>query len=224
MREFLMEYGLFCIWVITAAELVLTCLLFVDFKEKREPVVLCMALLGIGLCYDALVLSIGGMVLPPILPLLSRVRFVLHGMLLPLNLAICGYAVPLYRKPMTAVWVLTGILMAVGAAAGCMRELKIADVIAGVTRCVSVSPRDSWTELVNTALSFGTVLPIALTGVWVLAKQKAPGILLAGLLMFGFSALGPATGNSDLIFLISMFGELLMLLCYVIYEKRHVTD
>ena len=42
--------------------------------------------------------------------------------------------------------------------------------------------------------------------VWI--KEKTPTFFLAGALMFVFAALGPATGNSDLIFLISMFGKL----------------
>jgi len=43
---------------------------------------------------------------------------------------------------------------------------------------------------------------------------------LAGFLMFAFSALGPATGNFDLIFYISMFGEICMALFFLLYAKR----
>ena len=39
------------------------------------------------------------------------------------------------------------------------------------------------------------------------------------LLMFAFAALGPATGNFDLIFLIGMFGELFMVLFFLLYGK-----
>ena len=35
--------------------------------------------------------------------------------------------------------------------------------------------------------------------------------------MFVFAALGPATGNMDLLFVISMFGELFMILFYYLY-------
>ena len=221
-RTFLQDYGLLCIWCIAAVELVLTGILFIDFKAKRDPLILWMALLGVGLCYDAAILGLGGMILPPFLPMLSRVRFVLHGLALPLNLVICAYALPFYRKPRIATWVLTGILMAIGGAAGVMREIGLAEQVAGVTRFVSVSPKESWTELVNTVLSYGTVLPVIIVGIAVCVKHKSPSILLAGLLMFGFAALGPATGNFDLIFLITMFGELFMLLFYLIFEKRHV--
>ena len=115
-RTFLLDYGLICIWVISLLELLLTGFLFIDYKAKRDPAILWMALLGVGLCYDAAIIGLGGMILPPVLPMFSRVRFVLHGLLLPLNLVICAYSLPFYRKPRIATWVLTGILMALGAA------------------------------------------------------------------------------------------------------------
>lgn len=38
--------------------------------------------------------------------------------------------------------------------------------------------------------------------------------------MFAFSALGPATGNFDLIFFIGMFGEVCMALCFLLYAGK----
>lgn len=38
--------------------------------------------------------------------------------------------------------------------------------------------------------------------------------------MFFFSALGPATGNFDLIFFISMFGEVGMALFFLLYAGK----
>ena len=53
-------------------------------------------------------------------------------------------------------------------------------------------------------LSFGTVVPLMLVGIYVWIRQKTPHLFLSGFLMFFFSAVGPATGNTDLIFFISM--------------------
>ena len=39
--------------------------------------------------------------------------------------------------------------------------------------------------------------------------------------MFVFAALGPATGNMDLLFVISMFGELFMILFYYLYVIKN---
>ncbi len=53
-------------------------------------------------------------------------------------------------------------------------------------------------------------------------KQKAPTLFLSGFLMFAFSALGPASGNFDLIFYISMYGEVLMALCFYLYGLKKI--
>jgi LPXTG-motif cell wall-anchored protein len=42
--------------------------------------------------------------------------------------------------------------------------------------------------------------------------------------MFVFSALGPATGNFNLILFISMFGEVFMVLCFLLYARRREYD
>ena len=39
--------------------------------------------------------------------------------------------------------------------------------------------------------------------------------------MFFFSALGPATGNTDFLFLISMLGEVLMILFLILYAVTY---
>ena len=51
-------------------------------------------------------------------------------------------------------------------------------------------------------------------------KQKTPHLFLSGFLMFAFSALGPATGNFDHIFFITMIGEVLMVLFFWFYAKK----
>ena len=222
-RNFLVDDAVYLTWGIALLEVIVTVLLFIDHHKKHEPIILCMALLGVGLCFDAIVIGFGGMILPPILPLLSRVRFVLHGLLIPLNLVICGYSIPMYPRPQRVVWVLTVLIMLAGAASGVFRQIDMAAPIGDIVRFVSVSPKSDWTEMVNTALTFGTMIPLILTGFVVLFKQKSPSILLAGVLMFAFTAVAPATGNVDLLFLTSMLGELCMLFFYMVFEKRHTT-
>ena len=58
-----------------------------------------------------------------------------------------------------------------------------------------------------------------IAGVIVWIRQKTPFFFLSGFLMFAFSALGPASGNADLIFFISMFGELFMVLFLYLYAR-----
>ena len=66
------------------------------------------------------------------------------------------------------------------------------------------------TMIIESILSFGTILPLLAFGVAAVIRKKGPFVLLGGLMMFVFSALGPATGNTDFIFLISVIGEWLM--------------
>lgn len=56
-----------------------------------------------------------------------------------------------------------------------------------------------------------------IVGVIAWIKQKTPHLFLSSFLMFAFSALGPATGNADLIFFISMIGEVLMIAFFCFY-------
>ena len=57
-------------------------------------------------------------------------------------------------------------------------------------------------------------------GIIVWIRQKNPHLFLSGFFMFVFVALGPATGYTDLIFFISMFGELLMVLFLYLYCRK----
>ena len=54
--------------------------------------------------------------------------------------------------------------------------------------------------------------------VWIMKKR--PELFFSGLFMFAFSALAPATKNMDLMFFISMFGEVLMVFFFWLYAKN----
>ena len=112
--------------------------------------------------------------------------------------------------------------MLIGAYAGFNRELAMQEKIGDIVRFASVSPKDSWMETANTVLTYGSIIPVIATGIYLLIRERSASILLGSVIMFTFAALGPATGNFDLIFLITMFGELFLLLFYTVYEKRHV--
>ena len=64
------------------------------------------------------------------------------------------------------------------------------------------------------------VVPLLLADLWLIIRKKGPFLFLSGLFMFAFSALGPATGNTDLIFLIGMIGEALMVLCFLLHARK----
>ena len=219
MREFLTAHCPVIIAVITALEAIVTMLLFVRYIKKRQTIALLMAVVGVGLLFDALVMALGSFMPHDLLRILSRIRFVSHGLLVPLNIAICGYAMKWVDIKMTITWIITAAVCILGCASGFARVLELRD-FAGIVRYVAGDSTPVWADKINRLLSFGTVLPVIAAGIYVWIKEKTPTFFLAGALMFVFAAFGPATGNSDLIFLISMFGELLMIFFFLLYSKK----
>ena len=170
-----------------------------------------------GLTYDALILALGTfMVDGPVLLALSRMRYVLHGGLIPLIFLICAYALNFKGFWKTAAWVFTGILIVLGIADGCVRNIGAVNV-AGICRYASVTA-PAWAEIVNSLLTFGTVIPMMVAGIFVWVKQKTPFLFLSAFLMFAFSGLGAAC--LELMFYISMYGELLMALFLYLYALK----
>ena len=220
MREFLLQSCPILVWVITAFQALVMVLAFRGYARKKEPLYLLTALVALGLFYDALILSLGGVMGDgPALTALSRLRFVFHGALIPLLFPVCAYALDFNKTWKTVVWVFTGILIVLGVAEGFATQLEMQQV-AGIVRYTSGEGTPGWASAVSGVLSYGTVVPLIVAGIVVWIKQKTPLLFLAGFLMFLFSALGPATGNFDLIFFISMFGEVCMALFFLLYARR----
>ena len=220
MREFLIGICPIAIWVIAALELLIMLAALKGSGKGKKALHLLTALVCFGLFYDALIIALGSALGEGTLfTVLSRLRFVFHGALIPLLFAICAYALNFNKTWKTIVWIFTGVLIVLGIAEGFATVLETRS-IAGVLRCASGEGTPGWATAVSSVLSFGTVIPLIIAGVVVWIKQKTPALFLAGFLMFAFSALGPATGNTDLIFFISMFGEVCMALFFLIYAKR----
>lgn len=219
MRELLLSSCPVMLWVITAIHLLLMILCFRGYARSKNLLFLFSGLIVFGLFYDALILSLGGVLQDgALLRGLSRLRFVCHGALIPLIFLICAYALDFKKGWLKAAWIFTGLLAALGIAEGFAVELSVQHV-AGIVRYTSGDATPGWAQAVSGLLSYGTVVPLMIAGVIVWIRQKTPALFLSGFLMFLFSALGPATGNFDLIFYISMFGEVLMALFFLVYSR-----
>ena len=220
MRDFLLRICPIALWVIAAIELAIMLLALKGSGKGKKPLHLLTALVCFGLFYDALIIALGSFLGEGALFLfLSRLRFVFHGALIPLLFVICAYALGFNKRWKTIVWVFTGVLIVLGIAEGFATELSVQRV-AEVLRCKAGDGTPAWATAVSSILSYGTVIPLIVAGIVVWIKQKTPALFLAGFLMFAFSALGPATGNFDLIFFISMFGEVCMALFFLVYAKQ----
>ena len=222
MRDLLFASCVPMLWVITAIELFFTVLLFSHYAKSKNIIFLLSGLICVGLTYDALILALGSVMTEgALLMALSRMRYIFHGGLIPLIFAICAYALNFKGIWKVATWVLTGILIVLGVADGCIRVIGTT-TIAGICRYASVSA-PAWAEIVNSLLTFGTVIPMMIAGIVVWVKQKTPHLFLSAFLMFAFSGLGAAC--LELMFYISMYGELLMALFLYFYavHKSKVT-
>ena len=205
------------LWIISAINLGFMVLLFSRYAKTKNILFLLSGLLTVGLFYDAAVLALGTFMADgPLLAALSRMRYVLHGGLIPLIFALCAYALNAKGFWLKAVWGLTIVLCALGVADGIIRVLGV-QTVAGVTRYVSVSA-PAWAEIVNSLLTFGTVIPLMIVGIVVWKKQKTPRLFLAGFLMYLFSALGVIC--LELMFYISMYGEVLMATFFYLYAVK----
>ncbi len=220
MRDLLLTACPVLLWVIAALHLLFLFLAFKGYARTKNMLYLLSGLIVFGLFYDALILSLGGVMSEGgALRALSRARFICHGALIPLIFPICAYALRAKGGWKKAVWLFTGILIVLGIAEGFAVDLSLQRV-AGIVRYTSGEATPAWAQTVSGLLSYGTVVPLMIVGLIVWIRQKTPRLFLSGFLMFLFSALGPATGNFDLIFFISMFGEIGMAVFFLLYARR----
>ena len=219
MRDLLWNNGPVIAAVLAVLELVIALLLLKRYGTEKKVLRLLMALVSFGLFYDAAVLALGSFLPEAVLKPLSQLRFVFHGTLIPLLLPLCAEALAWKKKAKTAVWIVTALLMTGGLLSGILTKLEPSQA-AGITRYLSGEGTPALAERFTRILSYGTVVPLIAAGIVIWVKKKDPCLFLAGFLMFAFSALGPATGNFDLIFLIGMFGEVLMVLFFLLYGRK----
>ncbi len=211
------------LWAMTGLNLLFMCLLFDMYRKTEKALPLLMALVAFGLFYDALMLSLGTVLKEgAAFRTMSLFRFVLHCALIPLLFPICAIMLDVPKKVRTAVWIATGLIIASGIAAGFATVLEMKEVGSVIRYASEKGKTPAWSEGIQNGLSYGPVIILIVSGIVVWIRKKNPHLFLSGLLMFVFAALGPATGNTDMIFYISMFGELFMVLFFYLAAKKEL--
>ncbi len=217
MRAFLLNTAPVIVWIVIALELLVFLGLLFTFVRTKKTVAFLSMILTLGLLFDAVVIGIGNFLPLTSLKTLSQYRFILHGFMVPILLLISAHTLEWKGGALALAYMVTFVLMMAGLYMGKATVLEPVE-FAGLRRFVSGSSTPALAKVIERVLSFGTVLPLILAGIVAfIEKKQGLFIFLGGLAMFIFSALAPATGNIDLIFLISMFGELLMVFCFYLY-------
>ena len=220
MRDFLLKSSAYWVWLIMSFHCVIALRFVNRYNIVKKIMFLLCGIIGLGLFYDAAVLCAGTVTgAGKLLEILSRGRFILHGACIPLLLPICAEALD-FKKPLkTAVWVLTIVLIIMGIADGAAM-VPIEQHVAGIARYSYGEGSPAWARGINNIYTFGMIIPLLITGIAVWIKQNRTELFLSGGLMFFFSAIGPATGNFDLIFFIGMIGEVFMMLYLWLYADK----
>lgn len=226
MREVLIANASIILWVVAALEAVIAIIFIlrcIGLKtDERRSFALLAFFLTLGLLFDTVVMLLGNVVSTSDLMIFSRARFVLHGLLIPLLLPLGAFAMGWKRVPVVITWIVTLLLMAAGVYMGLNVVLEQQDM-AGITRFAMSDATPQIAVTINTVLSFGTVIPLIVAGIVTMIRRRGPWVFLGGLAMFAFSAIGPATGNTDLIWLISALGELLMVFFFLMHVLQDET-
>ena len=219
MRDFLLDNAVWVIAVICVLEAVVAVLLWRARRTAKTPFALLAFMVTLGLLFDAVAILLGSVLPAAVLAPVSRLRFIFHGVLVPLLLPLGAYAMGWTGTKVKVVWIVTALIMAAGLYMGCAIVLEPTNV-AGITRYQMGEGSPAIVTAIEMVITFGTVIPLLAAGVVTLAKKRGPWVLVGALAMFAFSALGPATGNLDLNFLITMFGELAMVFCFWLYARK----
>lgn len=219
MRDFIINIAPVLAWflAVTEAATAIVCI-----RNSHKTLNILASAVSVGLAIDAAIIAAGMLIGEgAFLKSISQIRYVLHGMLVPLLIPIAFYTYGIQRKITKQIlWTITAGVIVCGIAMGILTVTEPVD-FAGILRYGQAALTPVFARTVNLILSFGGVLPLIFVGVVHLAKHKSPYLMLSGLVMFVFSAIAPATGNMDLNFLTTMIGEDLMVFFFGIELIRY---
>ena len=219
MREIILHYGKYIAYGLAVINLLLTVSLLSTNRSISKSLAMIMGLVGLGLTYDAVIVAIGSLLKDNSLLLpLSQARYYLHGVMVPLMIPISLYALQPTKQGKVFTWILTLVFLALGIAIAYFTKLEPKE-IASIYRYTTAAETPKWASIADGIMTIGGVVLLLVSSVIVLKNQKNIALLLSGIFMLVFSALGPVTGNLDLSFLIGMVGETLMLLFFLIYVR-----
>ena len=218
MREYLLDIPTIiiaiCIYIIISK------LTISAFLLKKEIILILLLIEIIGLIYDGIIILLGFSMSDNVLRFFNRLRFIFHGLLVPLLVVFCGYALNLSEMKFYINLIIAVILSILGVILGIIANLEINEGEL-IKRCTFSKDDSRTVKMLFTLMNIGCVIYMIVVGIILYVKNKDYLFFLSGFFMFVFSAIGPATGNSDLNYLLSMYGEVLMIIfLYLFFRKK----
>jgi len=195
--------------------------LTISYYLNTKDIILIFFLIEIfGLIYDGAIILLGFLMSGGILLFFNRLRFILHGILVPLLILFSAYALKSTGRVFSAQLIILIILSIIGMIAGIIAKLKLVED-AVLKRYTFNEDKTSLIMIIFNVMNIGSVLYMIVVGVLLLIRSKEYYFFLAGIFMLIFSAIGPAIGKIELNYLLSMYGEVLMVVFLYLFFKNN---
>lgn len=220
MYNFFIKTAAPTVWIICGIELILLIYLVYKSIKSKSLFIYLVTAITFGLLYDSFITSLGTVIDASNIMFLSRLRFILHSSLVPLLFIISEEALNPKKQIKIAIVITTLVLITIGLVSIIFTKYSVID-FAGISRLtVNKEETAKIVTKIPTIINIVSIIPLIGIGIYILIKEKNIHLLLAGLLMFLFSAIGPIIKLTDFIFLISMFGEVLMIVFLILYRIK----
>ena len=195
--------------------------LSISYYLNNKDIILIFFLIEIfGLIYDGAIILLGFLMSDSVLFFFNRLRFILHGILVPLLILFSAYAINATGKYFFIHLSILLILSIIGMLDGIFVKLKIVED-AVLRRCTFDEKMPSFFMITFTIMNIGTVLNMIIVGIILLIRKEDYFFFLSGLFMLIFSAVGPAIGKPELNYLLSIYGEVLMIIFLYLFFKKN---
>ena len=220
-RAFLESIALGSVIACTVLYAIIFILCIREYFKIRRLVFILLMIECVGLLYDSLIMLIGKNLSDNALKITNIFRYVLHAILVPILIAFTGYALQFRRDKLYTNWVITIICIIIGLAAAIATKMEIEEEFGKLKRCGIHNETPGWVNPIDTVMNIGSIIYMIIAGIILLIVKREFFYFLSGFFMLVFSAIGPATGNTDLNFLLSVYGEILMVIFLFIFFKKY---
>ena len=218
MRDYYLDISSIIIGIIIY--IIISKLTISHYLNNKDIIIIFFLIEIFGLIYDGAIILLGFLMSDSVLLFFNRLRFILHGILVPLLILFSGYALNATGKYFYIHLGILIILSIIGMIAGIITKLKIVED-ATLKRYTFDEDMSSFIMITFTLMNIGSVLYMIVVGVFLLITRKEYFFFLAGLFMLIFSAIGPSIGKSELNYLLSMYGEVLMIIFLYLFFKKN---